>query len=335
MILNPVPGRSAEQGTDLTHLLNQLKAVQEIAKQGFWLSEAELIDLLELDPVDLQPQAEPAPIPQFEWRNFICQRIGNRGGVEYWQIRERHPISHRKLQIAAQPQSSLTQEPVQPALFVQLDSFWNSEEVESLLEFVFNSQSQFYATHVTTGEDDYRRSAMIPRALFADFADLMEERIQERLPEIFSRLGFSPFSIAEIEAQLTSHNDGHFYKIHNDNGSAETATRELTYVYYFHGQPQGFSGGQLKIYDTVIRQGQYQAAETNHLVEPRYNSIVFFPSYHLHEVLPVHCPSQRFEDGRFTINGWIRRHSVQTPTPTQFRPPSPSSAWITSLLGDF
>lgn len=326
MIINPIPGGSADRETDLTQLLNQLKMVQEIAKQGFWLSEAELIDLLELDPTDLQPPTEQAPIPQFEWRNFICQRIGERGGVEYWQIKERSSASYRRPQITAQSQSSSTEDPIQTALFVQLDPFWSPEEVEALLEFVFNSQSRFYGTDVTTGENDYRRSSMIPRHLFPNFADLMEERIKEQLPEVLSRLGLSPFSVAEIEAQLTSHNDGHFYKIHNDNGSPETLTRELTYVYYFHRLPQAFSGGQLKIYDTVVRQGQYQAAETSHLVEPRYNSIIFFPSYHLHEVLPVHCPSQQFEDGRFTINGWIRRHTVTTP--------GPSTAWITSLLGD-
>jgi Rps23 Pro-64 3,4-dihydroxylase Tpa1-like proline 4-hydroxylase len=43
-----------------------------------------------------------------------------------------------------------------------------------------------------------------------------------------------PFSISQIESQMTSHNDGNYYKIHNDNGSPDTATRELTYVQRSH-----------------------------------------------------------------------------------------------------
>jgi Rps23 Pro-64 3,4-dihydroxylase Tpa1-like proline 4-hydroxylase len=116
-----------------------------------------------------------------------------------------------------------------------------------------------------------------------------------------------PFVVSQIEAQLTAHNDGQFYKVHNDNGSQDTATRELTYVYYFYQDPKPFTGGELVIYDSKVQNNYYVQAESYKMVEPRNNSIVFFLSRYMHEVLPIRCPSQEFVNSRFTINGWIRR----------------------------
>ncbi|MBE9012911.1 2OG-Fe(II) oxygenase, partial [Pseudanabaenaceae cyanobacterium LEGE 13415] len=45
-------------------------------------------------------------------------------------------------------------------------------------------------------------------------------------------------------------------------------------------------------------------------IQPINNSIIFFPSHFLHEVLPVSCPSRQFADSRFTLNGWIRRATL-------------------------
>ena len=142
---------------------------------------------------------------------------------------------------------------------------------------------------------------------FPEFSQLVVNRIQAILPDVFRKLNLSLFPIGEIEAQLTSHNDGNYYKIHNDNGSPDTATREFTYVYYFYQQPKAFSGGELLIYDSKIENNFYVKADSYKRVEPRNNSIVFFLSRYLHEVLPVSCPSKVFADSRFTINGWVRR----------------------------
>ena len=70
-----------------------------------------------------------------------------------------------------------------------------------------------------------------------------QSKILETLPEVLTKLKFRPFEISEIEVQLTAHNDGCYYKIHNDAGSEKTASREITYVYYFYQEPKAFSGG--------------------------------------------------------------------------------------------
>lgn len=189
--------------------------------------------------------------------------------------------------------------------YVQIDNFLTREEKKQLLDYVLQQESAFVSTSTSTGDLDYRRSMILHS--FPEFSQLMVNRIQAILPDVFRKLNLSPFPIAEIESQLTSHNDGNYYKVHNDNGSPDTATREFTYVYYFYREPKPFSGGELVIYDSKIENNFYVKAESFRTVEPRNNSIVFFPSRYLHEVLPVSCPSRDFADSRFTINGWVRR----------------------------
>lgn len=189
--------------------------------------------------------------------------------------------------------------------FIQLENFLTPTEHSHLLEYVFRHQADFVSTRTSTGADNYRESVVL--YAFPEFAELIHQRIQAVLPNVLDKLGLPPFAIGQIETQLTAHNDGNFYKVHNDNGSPDTATRELTYVYYFYREPKAFSGGELVIYDSEIRNNYYVKAETYRTVEPINNSIVFFLSRYMHEVLPIHCPSKDFADSRFTANGWVRR----------------------------
>lgn len=189
--------------------------------------------------------------------------------------------------------------------YVQIDNFLTPEDRNRLLDYVLQKESAFVSTTTDTSALDYRRSMALYS--FPEFSELIVNRIQEIIPNILQKLKLPLFSVSQIETQLTAHNDGNYYKIHNDNGNLEVVNRELSYVYYFHQQPKPFSGGELLIYDSKIENNFYVAAESFKTVEPRNNSIVFFLSRYMHEILPIHCPSQAFADSRFTINGWVRR----------------------------
>lgn len=201
----------------------------------------------------------------------------------------------------AEPQNT----DILPSYYVQIDNFFKPKEYKRLLEYVLKKESAFAPTNTSTNDENYRRSMVLYS--FPEFSELILKKIQGMIPDVISKLGLPPFSASQIETQMTSHNDGNYYKIHNDNGSPDTATRELTYVYYFYREPKPFSGGELLIYDSKISDNLYVNAETFKTVEPRNNSIVFFLSRYMHEVLPVSCPSKAFADSRFTINGWVRR----------------------------
>ncbi len=192
-----------------------------------------------------------------------------------------------------------------PSHYLQINNFLTPDEHQSLLQYVLEKETYFVPTTTSTNEINYRQSMVLYS--FPEFSELMLKRVEAIVPEVISRLDLPSFSINYIESQLTAHNDGNYYKIHNDNGSSETILRELTYVYYFYQEPKHFSGGELLIYDSDISNNFYINSNPFQTVEPRNNSIVFFLSRYMHEVLPVICPSQAFADSRFTINGWVNR----------------------------
>ncbi|MBE9184513.1 2OG-Fe(II) oxygenase [Microcoleus sp. LEGE 07076] len=189
--------------------------------------------------------------------------------------------------------------------YAQIDNFLTPAEKNKLIKYILAKESEFVSTSTSTNAEDYRRSMVLHS--FPEFSTLIVNRIKGILPDVLRKLNISSLPLGDIEAQLTMHNDNNFYKLHNDSGSPDTASRFFTYVYYFNREPKAFSGGELQIYDSKVENNFYVAAETFRTVEPRNNSIVFFLSRYMHEVLPVRCPSKAFADSRFTINGWVRK----------------------------
>jgi SM-20-related protein len=190
--------------------------------------------------------------------------------------------------------------------FLQIDNFLSPDVHRRLTDYAIGREKAFVSTKVDSTDVNYRASSVLYQ--FPEFEDLFRDKLRAQLPRLFEYFALAPFEPSQIETQLTAHNDGNYYRVHNDNGSTQTATRQLTYVYYFNREPKGYSGGQLRLYDSHIDENNYYVkADRFHDIEPRNNSIVLFQSHCLHEVLPVRCPSGRFADGRFTVNGWLRK----------------------------
>lgn len=203
-------------------------------------------------------------------------------------------------------QAELPSNYLEGAQYVQIDNFLSAEEHAALLKHVMAKESELMDSTTLGQVPDYRKSKVI--YLYRDeFYPLLQERLPQVMPEVLPQLGLSPFDITHIECQLTAHNDGHYYKIHPDNGTEETSTRQVSYVYYFNREPKAFSGGELRLYDSKAVNGTWVKGDNFKDVEPRNNSIVFFCSSYWHEVMPVSCPSRQFADSRFTFNGWVRR----------------------------
>jgi SM-20-related protein len=191
-----------------------------------------------------------------------------------------------------------------PVHAVQVRDVLDADEHAALLSMVAQQAAHFAGTRTSTGVINYRESMVLYH--FAPFDELLRDKVRGLMPQVCEALKI-PVATGAIEAQLTAHNDGNFYKVHNDNGSADTVHRALTFVYYFHRQPKGFSGGELRIYDHKNQNGYHYAADSYSTIEPLDNSMVLFESREMHEVLPVTCPSQQFMDSRFTINGWVAK----------------------------
>jgi len=214
-------------------------------------------------------------------------------------------ISQTSAAVAARP-------PVLPAQCVVLDEFLAPQELEDLMRFTLEHESDFSASTVVSPSAesgvvnyDHRRSRVLMD--LAQHQDVMLERIKSVLPQVLDKLGMEEFSIADVEAQVTASNDGDFFHFHSDNGSERVAARYLTFVYFFHREPRQFEGGELRIHDSRLQDGVYVSEDRYQAIVPRQNQIVFFPCEMLHEITPVKCASQLFADSRFTLNGWLRR----------------------------
>ncbi|HAN45830.1 MAG TPA: proline hydroxylase [Cyanobacteria bacterium UBA8156] len=244
------------------------------------------------------------------WRNFGLVHRGFQGGTAYWQIVS--PGAEGLAVDANDAPPSL--HPDAPAVFpsqvLRIENFLSPAVNQALYAYALNQERSFVPTQNSAGDANYRRSCYLPA--FPEYGEMMKKQVAAAVPTVLQRLGMPAWPVDYIEIQLTAHNDGNYYKIHNDNGSPDAASRELTYVYYFHREPKPFTGGELRVYDSRVENGFYVAADSYQTVEPQNNAIVFFLSRYLHEVLPVHCPSQQFADSRFTLNGWVRKKTGST-----------------------
>jgi SM-20-related protein len=193
-----------------------------------------------------------------------------------------------------------------PCRYLQIDQFLTAADHDRALQIALTQEAQFVTSGTTTNATDYRQSAILYATYYEAFYNFLKEKLIRTLPAAVDYLNLTQFEVAEVEMQMTAHNDGCFYKIHNDSGDTLTATRILTYVYYFYQTPKAFSGGELRLYHTELDGSRQTGHSQFKDIEPRNNSIVFFDSRCMHEVRTIHCPSQRFIDGRFTLNGWLR-----------------------------
>jgi Rps23 Pro-64 3,4-dihydroxylase Tpa1-like proline 4-hydroxylase len=194
---------------------------------------------------------------------------------------------------------------IRPAPYIRIPGFLSTEENRAVMNYAIRKQPAFQASTVEGGKQGYRHSQVLFK--LDDLGTDFEARVRELLPEVCRHIGLALPADFIFEMQMTTHGEGGHFKIHNDNSSPGTASRFLTYVYYFHGEPAGFSGGSLRLYDdSTVEASHWVPVATFAEIKPENNMLLFFPSRHFHEVLPTLSRTGDFADGRFTINGWIR-----------------------------
>ena len=207
-----------------------------------------------------------------------------------------------------------SQPAVPTVIHQEFPDFLPPSVAQNLLEFAISQEAHFAPSEINqyslpdggNGLDRLSRHSLL---FSSDIPEAIKQSLLQPfeaiLPEVFKKLGMPPCPTAGLEVQLTAHNDGHYFRIHNDviKSEQQTVNRLLTFVYYLHRQPCPFKGGHLYIYPTSeikeVTMSHYQP------VTPAHNRLVVFPSRYFHEVAPVNCPSAAFADSRFTLNGWV------------------------------
>jgi excisionase family DNA binding protein len=203
-------------------------------------------------------------------------------------------------------------------VFVKRD-FLKKQELQGLIKYVVEHERDFSPSTVVSHEGNesasdlsYRKSLVLYS--LGEYSSLIQDRLYAILPDVLTAFKREAFPISHLDIQLTASNDGDFFKVHQDNSSAEPLDiplREISYVYYFHTEPKSFSGGQLRLYNSHNGKVQHSGKRTAETITPRQNTLVLFPSSQDHEVLPVKCPSRKFINSRFTVNGWIIRQPTR------------------------
>ena len=199
-----------------------------------------------------------------------------------------------------------------PAECVLLDEFLAPAELNALLQDTLQRELEFQVSEVVSpgvagGSVDYehRRSRVLLNV--GKHQQVVLDRLQACLPRVLARLGRDPFPISRVECQVTASNHGDFFRWHSDNGQEEIASREITFVYFFHREPKQFRGGELRIYDSRWENHMYVPTANYRAIVPEQNQVVLFTSSLAHEITPVECPGGAFADSRFTLNGWFHR----------------------------
>lgn len=247
------------------------------------------------------PSPDPPVTPNaiYMRRNQLAASEGN-GGTS-----RAHRVSAENVAVM-EPEEQL------PANCVIFEEFLIPADLDALTRYTLEHEADFRISQVLSPgvkggqvDHEHRRSRVLSEP--GEIIQTLLNRVKACLPRVLPKLGAPPFTVAGDEAQITASNHGDFFRWHSDNGQAEIASREITFVYFFHREPKRFQGGELRIYDSQRREGVYVPSGDYRAVVPRQNQIVFFRSSLAHEITPVECPSGEFGDSRFTVNGWFHR----------------------------
>lgn len=214
---------------------------------------------------------------------------------------------------AAEPAPAPPRPPIEPALagaadHVRLDDFLTPDENRQLLDYALASESEFEGSTVINAVAGHRRSRVLYAIERSRWRDIFLNRLRLYLPHIASLLNAATFpGIEKSEIQLTASNDGDFFKPHPDASPEQqgTASRRITYVYYFHRMPRPFEGGDLLLYGREPVASGYDSVRAASSIAPQNNCLIAFASDRWHEIDIIRCPSQQFADSRFTVNGWV------------------------------
>jgi len=198
---------------------------------------------------------------------------------------------------------------VLPPRYCRIDGLLSEQEHARLLAYARGRQADFAASSVVDAAGVFKVDAQFRRSAtlcdLEEIWELFDPHLRRLLPHVRGELDIPWFPLGRIECQLTVHRQGDFFGRHNDDGDSVVADRRVTCVYYFHGQPKRFSGGELKIYERAVRGGRVEAGPRHVTVEPEDNSAVFFASSSPHEVCPVVQESADFGDSRFSLTVWF------------------------------
>jgi SM-20-related protein len=188
-----------------------------------------------------------------------------------------------------------------------------AERVAAMLDYVAGRQDDFKSATIRS-----RKSG--ERVLDQSFRDCLSLKdldvFEEPIRALFSAVtpqALDVFRMIEPSVELRelgflAYGDGGYFRAHIDTTERLDRLRLLSFVYYFATTPRRFRGGELRLHGFPVRTAGSAPATAPFIdVPPDTDTLVIFPSWLRHEVLPVHVESGAWIDGRFAIGCWLHR----------------------------
>src|SRR5262249_45472756 len=139
------------------------------------------------------------------------------------------------------------------------------------------------------------------------FKRRIESFVYKIITPALAQLHLNEPSVEPREFEISAYGDAGHFAAHIDTDERLGRVRILSCVYYFAATPPRFSGGELRLHAFPTLSGKNSAAAPFIDILPETDTLVAFPSWLRHEVLPVQVPSGAWADRRFTINCWVHR----------------------------
>ncbi len=202
---------------------------------------------------------------------------------------------------------------IRRAHYTVIDDFLTVDEHRDMLALALSEKDSFEPGTVQGEPSPHRRNSVIMN--FADSAHgtLLTSRLLVWFPLIAKALKEPLFPLKTVESQLTAANDGDYYKPHLDTDGKTPDFRVIACVYYFFREPKGFTGGDLRLYDSIETGGEICQADSFQDIRPASNRLVAFTCETFHELLATRCPSKDIEDSRFAVTAWFHRSGAPDP----------------------
>jgi SM-20-related protein len=204
---------------------------------------------------------------------------------------------------------------------VVFERVFGPERVAALLDYVEARREDFRPAKIrrrASGEgtvDTHRRNHLQIRGL-GGFEDTLGGFVRSIAARMLDALHLAEPAVEPREFDLIAYRDGDYFRAHIDTTELADTVRVVSCVYYFAATPPGFGGGSLRLYGFPTTPLDRRPEATPYVdVPPESDTLVAFPSWLRHEVLPVHVPSGAWRDSRFAINCWLHRARQAAGTP--------------------
>jgi hypothetical protein len=182
--------------------------------------------------------------------------------------------------------------------------------VAALLDHVARQEAAFkpgatWNRRTRQGQVDPNRRDCLILGDLGPCMDAVAARLWEIAPMALAALRIEEPAIGSLELEISSYGHGGHFHAHIDTLESREKVRVLSCVYYFAASPRRFTGGELRLHGFPGRSGLDEAAQVD--VAPDTDTLVAFPTWMRHEIMPVHLSTDIWRDRRFAINCWVHR----------------------------